>query len=149
MKTKNIIIVGLGLAVVGGGAYFYIKSKNKKNNSSVPALNESIVSNTQAVDVKDTVLDTAPITNAQSQANQLETTKQIQAQGLITQIFTLKTQYPSLQSPTVTCNFPIFGDSTAKANYSKCNQTKAQILDIQNQLNALGYKEDNGVAVKL
>ena len=97
----------------------------------------------------DKVLDNAPVTNAQAQSNQKETVKQIQAQGLATQIVTLKSQFGSLQKPIPTCNAPQIGQGGSMIEYAKCNKTKTQILDIQNRIKELGYKEDNGIAVKL
>ena len=157
MEAKNIIIGGLALAVVGGGAYFYFKNKSKKpliqqltdslsTTAGVPASTGSSSTGTSTSSTPDKVLDNAPVTNAQLQATQQENSKQIQAQGLANQISSLKSQFATLQTASPYCNPPMAGDYT---QYNKCNNVKTQIIDLQNKMKDLGYKEDNGLAVKL
>lgn len=167
MEAKNIIFGTLALAVVGGGAYFYFKNKKKPSladqlgtalSSSASTSSSSTTGGHKPAGAKDGskssgkdgVLDNAPVTNAQAQANQQETAKQIQAQGLATQISSLKSQFASLQTSVPTCHYPSFGsDSSAFSDYNKCNGVRTQILDIQSRMKDLGYKEDNGLAVKI
>jgi hypothetical protein len=167
MEAKNIIIGGLALAVVGGGAYFYFKNKSKKplsqqladslsTTAGVPATSDSSTS----ASTPDKVLDNAPITKADAE-------KQIQAQGLANQIVSLKNEYDTLQdrpNRPMGCSFDTkkIGVQNFSANNSSlgiyqatqqviegCNSNFSQIQKIQKQLSDLGYKEDKGLAVKI
>jgi hypothetical protein len=153
MNAKNIIFGTLALAIVGGGAYFYFKSKKKIPLSDTLA---SSLSNTGTVTgaTPDKVLDTAQIKTASTQE---ETNKQIQAQGLATQITTLKSQFDTLQEtpthPYESCSFaskPTTGaDKGEMENYKNCDRNQRMILEKRKQITLLGYKENNGIAVKL
>jgi hypothetical protein len=154
MKAKNIIFGSLALAVVGGGAYFYFKNKKKvpfsdtlgsaltnTSNSTNSGSSNTGSSNTGSGTTSttpDKVLDTSPVTNAQAEANQQETAKQIQAQGLANQIVSL------LATKKSTGGYPI--DNSA-ISFNMVVDTK--VLDIRNKMKDLGYKDDNGVAVKI
>ena len=148
METKNIIIGGLALAVIGGGAYLFVKNKRLKDSIKLAELQQAtkIASEvkTGGATTPDKVLDTAPVNNQTSQA---ETTKQIQAQALASQIWTLKSEFASLQSPVPTCSFSTFMSNNSVGE--KCSRNKTQIIGIQRRIKDLGYREDNGLAVKL
>jgi hypothetical protein len=228
MKTKNIIFGGVGLLIVGGIAYFYLKSKNKgsltdtlggglantgssSTGSSSTGSSSTGSSNTgssstggssttpkqispnsltdeQAItyankypEIKkvfglnadklkehwikfgkaegktipdsDKVLDSAPINTP---ASQEETAKQIQAQGLATQITILKSQFDTLiktDSRYERCGFeskPTIGnDKGSMENLRNCEKNLTMITDKRIQITKLGYKEVNGIAVKL
>jgi hypothetical protein len=151
METKNIIIGGLALAVIGGGAYWFVKNKRLKDASKLAELEKlgqgvNIgVATAGSSTTPDKVLDSAPVNNQTSQA---ETTKQIQAQALATQIWTLKSEFASLQGLIPTCTMPMFGQGSA-SEYEKCSTNKTQIIGIQRRIKDLGYREDNGLAVKI
>lgn len=148
MKTKNIIIGSLALTLIGGGAYWFFKNKRLKDSIKLAELQQAtkLASEvkTGGATTPDKVLDSAPVTNAQAQA---ETAKQIQAQALASQIWTLKSPFPSLQTIMPTCKMPSFGES--RSEYEKCSTNYAEIIGIQRRIKDLGYREDNGLAVKL
>ena len=152
METKNIIIGSLALAVIGGGAYLFIKNKRVKDASKLAELQQAtkLASEVKTGGAKtpDKVLDTAPVTDSQSQANQQENLKQLQAQALASQIWTLKTQFSTLQGFIPNCTMPMFGQGSW-SEYEKCSRNKTQIIGIQRRIKDLGYREDNGLAVKL
>lgn len=149
METKNIIIGGLVLAVIGGGAYLFVKNKRLKDSIKLAELQQAtkIASEvkTGGATTPDKVLDSAPVNNQTSQA---ETSKQIQAQALASQIWTLKSPFPSLQGLKPFCTPVILGMGSA-SEYQKCSTNYTQIIDIQKRIKDLGYREDNGLAVKL
>jgi len=155
MEAKNIIIGGLALAVVGGGAYFYFKNKSKKpftqqlsdslsTTAGVPATSSTSTSGSSTsssstnASTHDNVLDTAPVTNAQAQANQQDTAKQVQAQGLANQVISL------MGTKKPTGGFPI---DTQAMSFNM--GVDAKILEIKNKMKDLGYNYDNGIAVKI
>lgn len=168
MEAKNIILVGLGFAVVGGGAYFYFN--NKKKPSAKELVNE-LTSNTSSTNTTpaptptptpsiDSVLATAPIvnpdapvTNQQSAINAEVLAKFNQAQALATQISTLKMQFKYLQTSNGEgCDFdpPLIGQDKGKIeNWNTCMKTASQIRELRTQIKILGYKDINGLAVKL
>jgi hypothetical protein len=166
MEAKNIILVGLGLAVVGGGAYFYFNNKKKP---SAKELVDKLTSNTSSTNTTpaptptpsvDSVLATAPIvnpdapvTNQQSAINAEVLAKFNQAQALATQISTLKMQFKYLQTSNGEgCNFdpPLIGqDKGSIENWNTCMKTASQIRELRTQIKMLGYKDINGLAVKL
>ena len=152
MNTKNIIFGTLALAVVGGGAYFYFK--NKKKGSLADTLASSLsntgtgssstntgtgTGSTATSSTPDKVLDNAPITNAQAQSNQQETEKQIKAQALAGQIFSLKSSI--LKEP--------IGGGLFSYESNHNGSINLKILTIRQKLKELGYKEEEGIAVKL
>ena len=149
MNTKNIIFGSLALAVIGGGAYLFIKNKRVKDSLKLAELQQAtkLASEvkTGGATTPDKVLDSAPVNNQTSQA---ETTKQIQAQALASQIWTLKSQFSTLQGLIPTCKMPMFGQGSA-SEYQKCSTNYTQIIGIQRRIKDLGYREDNGLAVKL
>jgi hypothetical protein len=166
MEAKNIILVGLGLAVVGGGAYFYFNNKKKPSAKElVDKLTSDTSSTNQApaptpTQSVDSVLATAPIvnpdapvTNQQSAINVEVLAKFNQAQGLATQISTLKMQFKYLQTSNGEgCNFdpPLIGQDKGKIeNWNTCMKTASQIRELRTQIKMLGYKDINGLAVKL
>lgn len=166
MEAKNIILVGLGFAVVGGGAYFYFNNKKKP---SAKELIDKLTSDTSSTNTTpaptptpsvDSVLATAPIvnpdapvTNQQSAINVEVLAKFNQAQALATQISTLKMQFKYLQTSNGEgCNFdpPLIGQDKGKIeNWNTCMKTASQIRELRTQIKILGYKDINGLAVKL
>jgi hypothetical protein len=166
MEAKNIILVGLGLAVVGGGAYFYFNNKKKPSAKElVDKLTSDTSSTNQALAATpkptvDSILATAPIvnpdapvTNQQSAINTENLAKFNQAQALATQIATLKMQFKYLQTSNGEgCNFdpPLIGQDKGKIeNWNTCMKTASQIRELRTQIKMLGYKDINGLAVKL
>ena len=172
MNKTALIIVG-GLAVLGIGAYFYFKPKAKASTSGLPSGASSLTNTTSgssttgssttsssATDTQtttsntpaknDTVLNTAPIVNptapvttAQSAQIAEDLAKYYQAQSLANQIFTLTKSLKPEPS--------IFGTSWGDYNLvlSQNAQIRGEIKNILTKMNALGYKEVNGVATKL
>jgi hypothetical protein len=151
METKNIIYGTLALAVVGGGAYWFLKNKRLKDSLKLADLQQStkIASDgtTGSLSTPDKVLDSAPVTNAQAQANQQELIKLTQASSLINQIISLRNTKKSM--PTFN-----FGNMNT---YSKDSASVLafntgvdnQIANLNEQIKLLGYKENNGLAVKI
>jgi gas vesicle protein len=147
MNTKNIIFGSLALVILGGGAYLFLKNKKSKDTlklEDLKKLGDSVTQTGSATTTPDKVLDSAPVTNTQAQ----ETSKQIQAQALATQIWTLKSEFASLQGARPYCKPSILGMGSA-SEYEKCSKNYTRIIDIQNRIKDLGYKEDNGLAVKI
>jgi len=150
METKNIIYGTLGLAVLGGGAYLYLKNKKAKDTSKLADLQNAIATTgttTGSVSTPDKVLDSAPITVAQAQANQQELLNLTQATSLINQILTLRKTKK---------NIPPFNFGNMNSWASEQSSVLAfnvgvdnQIANLNAQLKLLGYKEDNGLAVKI
>jgi len=152
MKAKNIILGGLGLAIVGAGTYFYFKNKKKPSskilNDTLSSISNSTT--TSAQPLADTILATAPVinanaplTNEQSAINNENLIKFNQAQSLANQI-------SNLRLGIKTANFQFGGDmQTYTNNMTKNAEIQSQIQNIVEQMNTLGYKEVNGLAVKL
>jgi LPXTG-motif cell wall-anchored protein len=152
MKAKNIIFGTLALAIVGAGAYFYFKKKKKTpfskeltdsltTTAGVPSTSNTSSTNTSTTNTNastpDKVLDNAPVTQAQLQTSQEEILKLAQAQSIASQIFTLRS---SLKHGFTT-------DISQQNSFNFDIQTK--ITPLMNQIKILGYKEVNGLAVKL
>jgi hypothetical protein len=155
MESKNIIIGGLALAVVGGGAYFFLKNKRLKDASKLAELEKlgqgvnigvATVGSTTA-STPDKVLDSAPVTNAQLQANQQELTRLTQANSISNQIQILRQTKKTI--PPI--NYNTFSTwASDSASISTFNQgVENQITNLKEQMKLLGYKEDNGLAVKI
>ena len=157
METKNIIIGGLALAVIGGGAYFFLKNKRLKDASKLAELeklgqgvNNGVAtagSTTGSTTTPDKVLDTAPVTNAQAQANQQELVNLTQATSLINQILTLRKTKKTMP----VFNFGNMSDfASLNASVSLFNTgVENQIANLKAQMKLLGYDEKDGLAVKL
>lgn len=157
MESKNIIFGSLALAVVGGGAYFFLKNKRLKDASKLAELEklgqgESIgVATAGSSTTPDKVLASAPVTNAPTQAeldakakaNQQELVNLTQATSLINQILNLRKTKKSI--PTL--NFYNYEEwkSSQEFNVGIDNQ----IGNIKAQMKLLGYEEKNGLAVKI
>jgi hypothetical protein len=143
MGAKNIIYGSLALAVIGGGAYLFLRNKKAKDTLKLAELQQGSILGTGTgtstegtTSTPDKVLDSAPITNAQAQANQQETSNQIQAQGLASQIALKRAMKKSgFNLTTIERRTNTFLD--------------IDIMGLENKIKDLGYKESNGVAVKL
>ena len=156
MESKNIIFGSLALAVVGGGAYFFLKNKRLKDASKLAELEKlgqgvNIgVATAGSSTTPDKVLGSAPISTPSTQE---ETNKQIQAQGLANQIAILKSEWNTLQEKYERCSFdskPNTGANKGSTeNYKNCSNTQTMMLEKRKQITLLGYKEDNGLAVKI
>lgn len=160
MNTKNIIFGSLALVILGGGAYFFLKNKKSKDAlklEDLKKLGDSVTqtggtstgSSTTTSSTPDKVLDNAPVTNTQTQAqaNQQELINLTQATSLINQILTLRKTKK---------NMPIFSFGNMSTYNSDSASVLAfnvgvdnQIANLNAQLKLLGYKEDNGLAVKI
>ena len=151
MNTKNIIFGSLALVILGGGAYLFLKNKKSKDTLKLEDLKKlgDSVTQTGSATTPDKVLDTAPVTNAQTQAqaNQQELINLTQATSLINQILTLRKTKK---------NMPIFSFGNMSTYNSDSASVLAfnvgvdnQIANLNAQLKLLGYKEDNGLAVKI
>jgi hypothetical protein len=145
MEVKNIIYGSLALAVIGGGAYLFLRNKKAKDTLKLAELQQGGILGTGTLTgtltggttpTPDKVLDSASITNAQAQANQQETSKQIQAQGLASQIAIKRSMKKS-------------GFNLTPNERTTNSFITIDILRLSNQIKDLGYKEVNGVAVKL
>ena len=148
MDKKKIIFGVLGLAVVGGVAYFYFKSKSKKtpaqklmdtlsSSSASSTTSTSSTSNTQSQSNQDTqsgdkVLDNAPVTQTQLQDNTIYN----QALALASQIASKRSMLKS-------------GFNLSDADKTNNGYINLDIISLNNKIKALGYKEVNGNAVKL
>lgn len=143
MEAKNIIFGSLALAVIGGGAYLFLKSKKSKDVLKLAELQKATGLSTETptetptggtTSTPDKVLDSAPVTNAQAQAQ--ETSNQIQAQGLASQIAVKRSMKKSgFNLTTIEKRTNTFLD--------------IDIMGLSGKIKDLGYKEVNGVAVKL
>lgn len=142
MEAKNIIYGTLALAVVGGGAYLFLKNKKSKDVSKLTELEKLgqglTTGGTTAGSstTPDKVLASAPVTVAQAQASQQETSNQIQAQALASEISTL------LNTKVNT--------SFQNMNILQKNlriDVKAQ--ELKNKMKTLGYDYQDGLAVKI
>lgn len=145
MEAKNIIFGSLALAVIGGGAYLFLKNKKAKDTLKLAGLQQGIILGTgtstgtstgSTSSAPDQVLDSAPVTNAQAQVQAQETSNQIQAQGLATQIAVKRSMKKS-------------GFNLTTIEKRTNSFISIDILRLSNQIKDLGYKEVNGVAVKL
>lgn len=143
MGAKNIIYGSLALAVIGGGAYLFLRNKKAKDTLKLAGLQQGSILGTGTLTggaistlTPDQVLNSAPVTNAQVQANQQETSKQIQAQGLASQIAIKRSMKKS-------------GFNLTPNERTTNSFITIDILRLSNQIKDLGYKEVNGVAVKL
>jgi hypothetical protein len=151
METKNIIIGSLALAVIGGGAYLFIKNKRVKDASKLAELQQAtkLASEvkTGGTTTPDKVLASAPVTNAQAQANQQELINLTQASSLINQIISLRNTKKSM---------PVFNFGNM-SDFASLNSSvtlfnigvENKIANIKAQMKLLGYEEKNGLAVKL
>lgn len=146
METKNIIIGSLALAVIGGGAYLFIKNKRVKDSLKLAELQQAtkLASEvkTGGATTPDKVLDTAPVTNAQAQANQQELLNLTQATSLINQILTLR---KTKRNPVF--NFQNMSVWTSDQAYNV--GVDNQIANLKAQIKLLGYDEKDGLAVKI
>ena len=172
MNKTAIIVVG-SLAVLGIGAFFLFKSKANPNvsgtagsgltnNSGANTSGSSSASNNNSGTLgsgsgatnntssqtdnkpKDTVLNTAPITNPNApitQAQSAQNTEALavysQAQALASQVYNLKSQKKPI----------IFGGDSSNFSYNQL--LDMQIIQLVNTLKTLGYKEVNGIAQKI
>lgn len=151
METKNIIIGSLALVVIGGGAYLFIKNKRVKDSLKLAELQQAtkLASEvkTGGATTPDKVLDTAPVTNAQAQANQQELVNLTQATSLINQILTLrktKKTMPVFNFGNMS-DFASLNSSVTLFNIGVENQ----IANLKAQMKLLGYDEKDGLAVKI
>lgn len=150
METKNIIYGTLALAVVGGGAYLYLKNKKAKDTSKLADLQNAIATTgttTGSVSTPDKVLDSAPVTNAQAQANQKELINLTQASSLINQIISLRKTKKSIP-PFNFGNMNTWASDSASISAFN-TEVDNQIANLNEQIKLLGYKENNGLAVKI
>lgn len=153
METKNIIYGTLALAVVGGGAYFFLKNKKSKDSSKLAELERlsqgltTGVATAGSTTTPDKVLGSAPITNAQAQANQQELVNLTQATSLINQILTLR----KTKKSTPPFNFGNMSNwASESASISAFNiGVDNQIANLKAQMKLLGYDEKDGLAVKI
>ena len=152
MESKNIIYGALALALVGGGAYFFLKNKKSKDASKLSELEKLSqglgigITTTGSTSVPVTNasigLPNAPVTNAQLQANQQELINLTQATSLINQIVSLR---KTKKTPIFSLNNMSSFASDQAFNVGVDNQ----ISNINAQLKLLGYREENGLAVKI
>lgn len=148
MESKNIIYGALALAVVGGGAYFFLKNKKAKDNLKLSELEKltggtSTTGSTSSPVTNASIgLPNAPVTNAQLQANQQELINLTQATSLINQIVSLR---KTKKTPIFSLNNMSSFASDQAFNVGVDNQ----IANINAQLKLLGYREENGLAVKI
>lgn len=151
METKNIIYGTLALAVVGGGAYWFLKNKRLKDSLKLADLQQStkIASEvaTGSTLTPDKVLDSAPVTNAQAQANQKELVNLTQASSLINQIISLRKTKKSIP-PFNFGNMNTWASDSASISAFN-TEVDNQIANLNEQIKLLGYKENNGLAVKI
>jgi len=89
----------------------------------------------------DKVLDSASL-------NQQETAKQIQAQAIVTRLNVFYDKFPSLNKVILTCDTPNNGNISF-TDYDNCLKAEGQVANLRKTLSGYGYKDDNGIAVKL
>lgn len=151
MEAKNIIYGTLALAVVGGGAYWFLKNKRLKDSLKLADLQQSTkIANeikTGSATTPDKVLGSAPVTNAQAQANQQELVNLTQATSLINQILTLRKTKKNIPP----FNFGNMNNwASESASISAFNTgVDNQIANLKAQMKLLGYDEKDGLAVKI
>jgi hypothetical protein len=153
MNTKNIIFGSLALAVIGGGAYFFLKNKRLKDASKLAELEKlgqgvNIgVATAGSTTTPDKVLGSAPVTNAQAQANQQELINLTQASSLINQIISLRNTKKSMPSFASSNMYTYSKDYASVLAFN--TGVDNQIANIKAQMKLLGYEEKNGLAVKI
>ena len=144
MKNSVLYIVG-AVALLGGGAFLFLRNKKLKDASKLAEIEKA------------TQVALSPPASATSTETQLapvvKSATEIQADGLATQIFGLKTQKIALATQMKPISKgSIFGSSSNISNLTtqaKINALTSKINSLTNQLKALGYKEVDGKAVKL
>jgi hypothetical protein len=130
MNAKNIIFGTLALAIVGGGAYFYFKNKKKSTLTDKLTSDLTSASSTSSTSsTPDKVLDNAPVTNAEVK-DLIKLSKANDLAKIVSQL--IKEQKPD--------KYPF---------KSERYHQQLVIDDYNKQLNDLGYKQENGLAVKL
>lgn len=130
--NKSVLYIVGAVALLGGGAFLFLRNKKKKDAIKLAELEQK----TQTLSTTPVVPAPAP---AVTSGNTLDSAKEIEANGLATQIFGLKTR-KLLLSQTNSASF------TVKLQIASVT---SQINSLTNKLKALGYKEVNGKAVKL
>ena len=157
--NKAVIVIG-SFALLGVGAYFYFKSKKTPTDatgtglaptSSTPQASNPLLTSQQLADIKSNVIEqntgaviptgTVLTTPEQVvQVVQLANVTNNEAQGLASQIITLR---GNLYVPNW-----MTSSSSQMANILKSAQVNSQIYNLQERLKALGYREENGIAIK-
>lgn len=132
--NKSVFYIVGAVALLGGGAFLFLRSKKKNDAIKLAELEQ-----------KTQTLSSTPVASAPAPApavtsgNTLDSAKEIEANGLATQIFGLKSR-KLLLSQTNSASFTVKLQITS---------VTSQINALTNKLKALGYKEVNGKAVKL
>jgi hypothetical protein len=151
--NKTAIIIG-GLVVIGVGAYFVLKPKKEiVKTTSLLGANEttSPTGGTSSMGDSQTQQTQAPTPQVA-----MDSAKEMEADGLATQILGLKKQRLGLMSETLLDSpSSIFGTSafgikiTSGIRQSQINALTSKINTLIAKLKTLGYKEVEGKAVKL
>lgn len=159
MKNSVLYIVG-ALALLGGGAFLFLKNKKSKDASKLADFEKATLTPQGQATTPSTGAPSmgefpAPQTQAPTPQVALQSAQEIEANGLATQIFGLKTQKSVLDSQkdsTPLSGTSVFGSNT-NVQYlllvSRISVLNKKITDLQSKIKALGYKEVDGKAVKL
>jgi LPXTG-motif cell wall-anchored protein len=159
MKNSVLYIVG-ALALLGGGAFLFLKNKKSKDASkladfekaTLPPQGQATTPSTGAPSMGEFP---APKTPAPAPTPQvvIDSAKEMEANGLATQILGLKNQRLGLMTQSLldtTNTSSAFGIKIANfTRQSQINALTSKINTLIARLKALGYKEVDGKAVKL
>jgi LPXTG-motif cell wall-anchored protein len=134
--NKSVLYIVGAVALLGGGAFLFLRNKKKKDAIKLAEIEQK----TQTLSSTPVAPAPAPApAPAVTSGNTLDSAKEIEANGLATQIFGLKSRkslFSVMDSPSFTVKLQIAS-------------VTSQINALTKKLKALGYKEVNGKAVKL
>lgn len=146
MESKNIIFGSLALAVVGGGAYFFLKNKRLKDASKLDELKKLGQGVNIGVATAGSSTTQAEL-DAKAKANQQELVNLTQATSLINQIISLRNTKKRSPSFADSNMYTYAQDSASVSAFN--TRVENQIANIKAQMKLLGYEEKNGLAVKI
>ena len=168
MEAKNIIYGTLALAVIGGGAYFFLKNKKSKDASKLADLQNAIStigtttgSTTGSTTTPDKVLGSAPVvpqvpTIPQTTADPKKIADAIILASEIADLKNKKTSYTIMSlanfSKTKEGGNGFWSNSKSMLELLKksaITDLDNKIKDLTNKIVALGYIEVNGSIVKV
>jgi len=167
MNTKNIIFGSLGLVVVGGGAYLFVKNKRVKDSLKLAELQQAtkLASEvkTGGATTPDKVLDSAPVipqvpTIPQTTADPKKIADAIIMASEIADLKNKKLSFTVMSFADFSktkeggngfWNYPSSGYMLELLKKEAINKLDTQIKDLTSKIVALGYMEVNGSIVKL
>jgi hypothetical protein len=140
MKNKVLYIVG-AIALLGGGVFLFLKNKKPKQEEVIDFGASLLTTPAQTASSFTTPEQVLELINTANQQTQLSN----EPQRIVSQIKSLRLQSSFLVNPT-----PFDNLNSAYRKYSSSKmRISSEINQLLKKLNTLGYKEVNGVAVKL